>query len=198
MVSTTLSTPIKVAPSIFVYENVLSQGKEFVDMVELETKNEWSPLKWGYSETGNGQVSEYRSSQACMLRDITYPCADSLISKVFNNVILKEIKTCLNDYSLYHNIVTSTSEVWSLLKYEGEAQYRTHWDHDPHNSRVVSVVAFPYSTADVGGDLSFPFFDVSIKPKTGSIAIFPSNFPYTHTAHPVEQGLKYSLVTWFK
>lgn len=194
--SLTLSKP---APCIFVYEDALTRGEEFISLIEEQTKDEWSPLSWDYSKTGSGNVSEYRSSRICHLTDITKPCPITPISDLFNNSILKEIHACLGDYTTYHGIPSlSGDEGWLVLKYEGQAQYRTHWDHSPDNGRMLSIVAFPYSEAEIGGELSFPHFNTSLKPKTGSVVIFPSNFPYSHTAHPVEKGIKYSLVTWLR
>jgi hypothetical protein len=45
--------------------------------------------------------------------------------------------------------------------------------------------------------LEFNNFDLTIKLEKNSIVLFPSNFPYSHIAHPVKSGVKYSLVTWF-
>lgn len=194
--SLTLNKP---APCIFVYENALTEGEKFISLLEEQTKDEWSPLSWDYSRTGSGRISEYRSSRVCSLMDITKPCPSTPISDLFNNSILKEIRACLSDYTTYHGIpAISGDEGWIVLKYEGEAQYRTHWDHAPDNGRTLSIVAFPHSTVEIGGELSFPHFKTSIKPQAGSVIIFPSNFPYTHTAHPVEKGTKYSLVTWLR
>jgi len=199
MANTMSLTLNKVAPCIFVYENALADGVRFVEMLEEETENEWSSLQWDFSRTGSGRISEYRSSRLCSLTDITRPCGDSEISKLFNDSVLKNINSCISDYALYHGIPPiMNGEGWILLKYEGEAQYRTHWDHSADNGRTISVVAFPYSTATVGGELHFPHFNTTVKPQTGSVVVFPSNFPYTHTAHPVENGVKYSLVTWLR
>ena len=41
-------------------------------------------------------------------------------------------------------------------------------------------------------------FDIKIKPQPGMLILFPSNFAYTHIAHPVTSGSKYALVTWIK
>jgi hypothetical protein len=189
----------KVAPCIFVYENAIADGARFIEMLEEETENEWSSLQWDFSRTGSGRISEYRSSRLCSLVDITRPCRESEISKLFNESILKNVHSCISDYAIYHGIPPEMNgEGWIVLKYEGEAQYRTHWDHSGDNGRMISVVAFPYSTATVGGELHFPHFNTTVKPQTGSVVVFPSNFPYTHTAHPVENGIKYSLVTWLR
>jgi len=144
MVNTMSLTLNKPAPCIFVYENALTEGEKFISLLEEQTKDEWSPLSWDYSRTGSGRISEYRSSRVCSLMDITKPCPSTPISDLFNNSILKEIRACLSDYTTYHGIpAISGDEGWIVLKYEGEAQYRTHWDHAPNNGRTLSIVSIP-------------------------------------------------------
>jgi hypothetical protein len=191
----------KVAPCVFVYDNAIKDGERFIELLEKDIKDDWSPLCWDYSRTGGGTgtISEFRSSRLCSLVDITTPCQKSEISALFNESVLRDINKCLEDYSACHGLPSAMlHEGWIALKYEGESQYRTHWDHWRDNARTLSIVAFPYSNADEGGELSFPYFDVTVKPQSGRVVIFPSNFPYTHTAHPVESGVKYSLVTWLR
>ena len=87
-------------------------------------------------------------------------------------------------------------EPYSVLKYYENAEYHAHYDHFRDNRRVFSVVA-NLGAPDAGGELEFPRMNASIKPETGSVVVFPSNFPYLHIAHPVESGVKYSLVSWY-
>ena len=47
-----------------------------------------------------------------------------------------------------------------------------------------------------GGVLEFKNKDYSVKPEPGMLILFPSNYAYTHIAHPVETGTKYAVVTW--
>jgi hypothetical protein len=91
-------------------------------------------------------------------------------------------------------------EGYRVLKYGGGAEYTAHHDHFNTNNRVLSLVAF-LNDGYSGGNLIFPRFDVSIKPKAGTVIVFPSNFPYIHIAEPVgsnDNSIKYSLVTWFR
>ena len=87
--------------------------------------------------------------------------------------------------------------VKSLSKYFPEAEYHTHVDHSRDNARIFSMVSC-IQAPESGGELEFPFFNVKIPMKTGIVILFPSNFPYIHTAHAVESGIKYSLVTWYQ
>lgn len=98
------------------------------------------------------------------------------------------------------NVDLSGNEGYRVLKYGRGAEYRGHIDHGPDNSRVLSIVAFMNDDFS-GGELVFPIVNATIKPKKGSVVMFPSNFPYFHYASPVglnDLSNKYSLVTWFK
>jgi predicted 2-oxoglutarate/Fe(II)-dependent dioxygenase YbiX len=48
-----------------------------------------------------------------------------------------------------------------------------------------------------GGDLEFTKLGISVKPKTPSMVFFPSTDEYSHIAHPVVSGIKYSIPIWF-
>jgi predicted 2-oxoglutarate/Fe(II)-dependent dioxygenase YbiX len=47
-----------------------------------------------------------------------------------------------------------------------------------------------------GGEIEFVNFDIKIKPKAGTLIMFPSNYPYSHIAHPVISGTKYAVSTF--
>ena len=64
-------------------------------------------------------------------------------------------------------------------------------------SRQVSCVCYLNDDYQ-GGELEFPNFKVKIKPEQGMLILFPSSFPYLHIAHPITQGIKYTLVTWLR
>lgn len=185
--------------AVHVYKNGLNNfGPEFVDVVEQMCKDEWSPLSWDLSYTGHGVVSEYRTSRSCELAGIRQPCIESEGSTIFNNHILPAISTCLADYTRVHQLPESyKDEDYRLLRYEGSAEYRTHHDHAADNSRMISIVAYP-KIDGIGGELDFPFFKTTIYPESNDVVIFPSNFPYAHTARPMSKGVKYSLVTWLR
>jgi len=62
-----------------------------------------------------------------------------------------------------------------------------------------SISALCYLNSDYeGGEIEFVNFGVKIKPESGMMILFPSNYAYMHIAHPVISGIKYALVTWIR
>lgn len=48
-----------------------------------------------------------------------------------------------------------------------------------------------------GGEFRFPYLNLTIKPKTGDIILFPANYIGTHGVTPIVSGHRYSYLTQF-
>mgnify|MGYP000379967471 FL=1 len=50
-----------------------------------------------------------------------------------------------------------------------------------------------------GGELFFPEFDLTIKPKLGDLITFPTNSMYMHAVKEVKSGTRYTIaLSWFR
>lgn len=184
----------EIATCISLYKGAIDPT-EFIAEVNEEINNPWSEIQWAHSSVGDGLVAEHRTSSEVDISHLEK--IDSSMSKKFRPIAETILNEVLPDYREEHMVSTSSYEGWRLLKYSGGGEYHAHYDHSPKNSRIVSVVAF-LETPLRGGELEFPFFNVSVSPIAGDVVVFPSNFPYVHTAHPVVAGTKCSLVTWLQ
>lgn len=189
------------APCIVVYEDYFD-ASNFIELVEKETQKNWPYLDWTQSKTGqdeNTQTSTYRTSIEMSMAPLMHKnVIDELkdLSTLFMENIFYPIDKCVYDYRGIYDLHLKSDTGFDLLKYSHSAEYHIHTDHSPENSRVLSMVACLGEDFD-GGELEFNNFDLTIKLKKNSVVFFPSNFPYSHIAHPVVSGVKYSLVTWF-
>lgn len=187
-------------PCVYVYKNYFDVSG-FIEHLEKETERSWPYISWNKSVTGDvGNIleSEYRSS---MEADIWPLLNDDVVESVKDlsdqyKTIFKSIDECIWDYRRCYDLHLNTAQGMQLLKYENNAQYHAHHDHSPDTRRILSLVAC-FGEEFEGGELEFPYFKKTIKLNKNELILFPSNFPYTHIAHPVTSGVKYSLVMWF-
>lgn len=101
---------------------------------------------------------------------------------------------CVEDYGHYWGVVMRYYEVFNFVKYEGNGKhFAVHADHGPAYVTTVSAVAY-LNDNYVGGELIFPRFNLTIKPEAGDLVVFPSTFIYEHSAEPIVEGDKYSIV----
>jgi hypothetical protein len=82
-----------------------------------------------------------------------------------------------------------------LLRYGKTGHLPAHQDQGV-SSRVLSSVMYLNDNYD-GGEIEFVNSKVKIKPESGSIIFFPSNFLYIHEVHPITDGFRYSMPHWY-
>jgi predicted 2-oxoglutarate/Fe(II)-dependent dioxygenase YbiX len=96
----------------------------------------------------------------------------------------------------FPDLEISSDSGYTLLKYEEGQFYKQHVDSFKQEQRALSC-SFILNDDYEGGE--FAFFDrkIKLKPKKGSVVMFPSNFMYPHEVMPVQNGIRYSIITWF-
>jgi hypothetical protein len=63
-------------------------------------------------------------------------------------------------------------------------------------SQRVGVYILYLNDVEEGGETEFLYFSKRIKPKKGTLLIFPPNFPWTHRGNPPLSNTKYILTGW--
>jgi hypothetical protein len=72
-----------------------------------------------------------------------------------------------------------------------------------HNSTSINLYLNDWASSNeitrectfTGGELYFPLIDYKLKPKAGSIALYPSNYLGTHEVKPVLSGERFAYLT---
>lgn len=82
----------------------------------------------------------------------------------------------------------------NILKYVGGGALPPHEDHGS-SSRALSVLLYLNDDYE-GGEINFFQSNITLKPKAGSILLFPSNFIYIHSVSEIKNGIRYAVPTW--
>ena len=191
-----LNPDATVGGCIDIFENVWHDPGETIRLVENETKNPDSGVYWQKAGTlGLGAYQDIRTNKMLSVTHLAEISDNKILQNIHNqfNVIL------LSASNLYAQRYGINEGLWHehyhLLKYSGEQEYKAHYDGSTSIGRVISAVCYLNDDYE-GGEIEFPHFGIKIKPEAGMLILFPSNFAYTHIAHPVSSGTKYNLVTW--
>ena len=98
------------------------------------------------------------------------------------------------------------------LRYSSDASLGIHNDNDTNtlmrngqrweSGREIAMYqvtnGLAYFNDDYeGGEFRFPYLNLTIKPKTGDIILFPANYIGTHGVAPVKSGFRYTYLTQF-
>ena len=163
---------------------------------ELETLCENSNetgVYWSRAHTiGSGAYQNIRTNKLLPITHLAEITENRVLQSI-HNMFYTSIQSTIVSYMKRYGINESLQhEGFQILKYEGGEEYKAHYDG---LNRVVSCLIYLNDDYE-GGELEFPFFKIKIKPQKGMMILFPSNYAYTHIAHPVTRGTKYCLVTW--
>ncbi len=165
---------------------------------EIKSEEENNAIPWHSALTGKEDDSPKLVQDLRLSKNISF---DLLVSKnekfnAFRDILNNSTEKCLQDYSVRYGYWDLVQEGWVLLKYEVGHYFKNHTDSSRRYPRQVSAVYYindDYS----GGELEFPFLNISVKPSPGELLVFPSTNLFSHSANPVISGTKYSMANWY-
>jgi Rps23 Pro-64 3,4-dihydroxylase Tpa1-like proline 4-hydroxylase len=192
----TLLPSTTVGGCIDIFENAWVNYKETIEKVEAEVAISDNGIAWQRSTTvGQGHYQDARTN---LDMGITY------YVETTNNSVMREIQnqyfyllmSTVPGYTRRYNVNEGFWwENFNLLKYRSGEEYKPHYDGGTPSHRHISAICYLNDDYE-GGEIEFNYHKIKIKPEPGMLILFPSNYAYTHTAHPVKSGTKYALVTW--
>jgi hypothetical protein len=193
---------------VYYYTNVIEDPKKLVEAIENDNKD-----PWGEWMACSGQEYVYGTDKSISEADPsdeknTY--IYSTLQKAFDDVA--------RDYAAAHGITDEPKlfPMYPIKKYMAGTFMGAHFDQQEGDERLkVSFVMYLNDDYE-GGEISFTIRDpkgpiqgptpdsdfanadpssyhFAVKPKAGSIIVFPPSPPYHHTAHLVKSGFKYMV-----
>jgi hypothetical protein len=194
------------APGMVYYRNAILNPEETILTIETMQQK----LKQGVQSAAqpwhewNG--ADPNTEKFCIRHFITDPSKTNLNDPLYNEIclvynnIFKGIDNAFQNYSneIYpaaSKNIKSSEGMLSILKYSKSGYLPQHQDQGV-SSRVLSTVGYLNDNYD-GGEIYFPYVDVTVKPEAGSVIFFPSNFIYVHEVKPMINGIRYAVPQWY-
>jgi hypothetical protein len=196
----------EIAPGIVLYDNVISDSENL--HLSIEEGMTSAGLLWvsaGVKGDDNDEGYINKKSRDTLTIGIPYsnqPKNDySNLSETFfttlSNMFLENFDPIEKDYKNAYGIRTDWHDTYGILKYGVGQKFTNHIDDHPDYHRRISTVYYINEDYE-GGEIIFPRFDVSVKPKANQMIIFPSTYVYNHSVLPVTDGTRYAVVSWLK
>jgi hypothetical protein len=186
---------------IWYWENALSfpeHLKDFIDKIDEEPESYSRISKWEdwtasddnklvYGKIKNIDKPNLKISTGSDILDKkTLYIANSFIMafQMCTDRYLEARKLDKDKYDL--NLNRITIKKWNQGQWMGP-----HFDgQDGNKNLAFSLVAYINDDYE-GGEINFPNHNVTIKPKAGSLIMFPSQEPYIHQVKPIVSGTRY-------
>lgn len=182
------------APFIHLYDlgDVEPFLNALLDAAEVSDRVDWKRATTGGVNTTF--VSPGRTNVMLDVKDLIF-WDQSVLSELWTDLdasLWDGISHYCNQYGL--NIKRHNQ--WGLNRYEMGAEYNRHPDKGGGNTRVLSAIL--YMNPLEGGETLFHSWGTKVSPDPGKMVLFPSSYPWQHSALPPAEGEeKYTMVAWF-
>ena len=191
-------TPLIDRPAPFLHRYNVGDTQPFLDAV-LVTAELNDEVVWSRAQTGGAgglqKTSPTRTNLNFPIEDAVFRRTDDHLAVVYAELV-RAIEDGMDHYCDQYDLLLGNNDSWGINRYEMGAEYVGHDDKGGGNTRLLSVVIY-LNAVEGGGETRFPIWDLTISPDPGKMLIFPSSYPYAHSAEPPTSGSKYSMVTWF-
>lgn len=182
---------------IDVFENAWPNPIETIQMIEDEALKPDSGVSWTRATTiGHGTNQSSRTNYHLGITSSAQESNNAVAQNIHNQMYLLLLASTI-PYAQKYGVEEMYHEPYSMLRYRSGQEYKAHSDGSTEIGRSISAIVYLNNDYE-GGEIEFVNFGIKIKPETGMLILFPSNYAYSHIAHPVTDGTKYALVTWIK
>lgn len=190
----------EIAPGIMVYSNVINGHETLI--YDIEDAVSSAKISWISAGVDGGQNKNVRDTDSISIPFINQVVSDFIdprdaFNKTLSNIFYDSILKLEHDYMSYFGVSFLEHDSYQILKYGKGQKFTNHIDdHSQYHRRVSSVY---YINDDYeGGEINFPRFGISYKPKANQMIVFPSTYVYNHSVSEVVSGTRYAVVSWIK
>lgn len=194
----------QIAPGIFIYSEVIEGYKTLVQDIEEGALS--AKQSWVQSEVRKDKEVEIDTESRDTLT-LGVPYNDHIVDDYSNfvtafnsslsNIFFSGFNVAELDYKAEHQIETTWHDQYSILKYGAGQKFINHVDDHKDYHRRISLVYY-INDDYTGGEIVFPRFGITYKPKANELIIFPSTYVYNHSVLPVREGTRYAVVSWLR
>ena len=196
----------EIAPGIVVYSDVIPGSENLYSDIEegiVSANLKWTAasVKEGSDPTINTKTRDTNSIGVAYLGEKKDTSLVNNMSELFfvnlNNIFFENFDPIEKNYMSLYGIFSEWHDSYGILKYGEGQQFTNHIDDHPSYHRRVSTVYY-LNDNYTGGEINFPRFNVTFKPKANQMIVFPSTYVYNHSVSPVLEGTRYAVVSWMK
>lgn len=193
---------IEIAPGICVYRNVVENSESLV--ADIEDAVSLGAITWNQAYVRSDSTDDLDTSKRDTLTigvsyssnpEIDYSSPNSIFNTSLSKLFFDSFSVVENDYKSLFGISTTWHDSYGILKYGVGQKFTNHIDDHPDFHRRVSFVYYINEDYD-GGEINFPRFNLSYKPRANEMIVFPSTYVYNHSVNEVTSGTRYAVVSW--
>lgn len=197
----------EIAPGIVVYSDVIPNSENLYKDIEEGMASagfDWinASVKSGKEEDpmvnkNTRDTSTFGIPYKGKIENASIQTMEDAFLNNINNIFFESFDPVEKDYMSEYGIFTDWHDIYGILKYGKGQQFTNHIDDHPSYHRRISTVYY-LNDNYTGGEINFPRFGITFKPKANQMIVFPSTYVYNHSVSPVIEGERYAVVSWMR
>lgn len=122
------------------------------------------------------------------------------LCKEFNSAVWNCYKKYVSTYQILNVSSPHTNYQLKLQKTEvGQGYHSWHFESDGREDAGRLLVYSLYlNDVEEGGETEFLYYPMRVKPKEGTMLIWPAGFTHTHRGNPPISNTKYIITGWIE
>lgn len=191
---------MKFEEHIGIYENAFS--KEYCESV-IEAYEKMISLGFGVSRRQLDKVPKALKEDTSVFLNPYMPlneCSKELMIEFHDTLWKKVYPEYANKYWSLNDLAPHSSYCYKIQKtLPGEGYHIWHSEScDLETCRRVLVWTLYLNDVEEGGETEFIYQHFRVKPKQGTMMIWPAAYTHTHRGNPPLQGEKYIVTGWIQ
>ena len=136
---------------------------------------------------------------------LMFTTSEHIINLIGTKELQQEVNTvlwdsCLTDYADEYSSLKQTPKLGSyLIKVQrteiGQGYHMWHFESNTHTNRILAWMLY-LNDVEEGGETEFLYQHKWVKPKAGTMLIWPAAFTHTHRGNPPLSNTKYIMTGW--
>jgi hypothetical protein len=196
---------VEIAPGIVIYSDVIPNSENLYK--DIEEGMAYAGFNWNAAavkESTDPMINKKTRDTSTFgvpykgkIEELEVESKQNVFLNSLNNIFFEHFDPIEKDYMNSYGIFADWHDTYGILKYGEGQQFTNHIDDHPSYHRRVSTVYY-LNENYTGGEINFPRFGVTLKPKANQMIVFPSTYVYNHSVSPVIEGERYAVVSWMK
>ena len=196
---------VEIAPGIVIYSNVIPNSENLYK--DIEEGMAYAGFNWNAAavkESTDPMINKKTRDTSTFgvpykgkIEELEVESKQNVFLNSLNNIFFEHFDPIEKDYMNSYGIFADWHDTYGILKYGEGQQFTNHIDDHPSYHRRVSTVYY-LNENYTGGEINFPRFGVTLKPKANQMIVFPSTYVYNHSVSPVIEGKRYAVVSWLR
>lgn len=194
--------------NIVYFKGVITNIDEIIDLIESLNSIAVSPWETWYAHNDTHEYGSFKSLRRALLDEESDPDIKNKCEYLIRS-LADYMSQCATEYSKIYNIDQSDLQYaiyalnhegtkFGINKYFENRHMGPHVDWNEFNNDIRFTIVVYLNDDYEGGEIYFNNQNVTIKPKAGSIVMFPSKLPYLHESLNITKGRKMLITHHWK